>query len=336
MNLLVLSAADVHAVLSYRDCVEAMRAAFAALAAGQAEQPLRVIVSPDAAPGLIGLMPAYLGDQSGSATAGGGAAYGVKALVISPANPAIGLDTHQGLMLLLDGQTGEPRAVLNASALTEIRTPAVSVLATELLARPGAADLAVIGTGIQARAHVLAFSQSRKLTQIRVAGRRPEQARDLAADLRAEVSADIIGCGSVQEAVTGAEIIVTATNASEPVLRREWIADGAHLNAVGACLPGYRELDGPTVAAAALFADSRESLAAESGDFLLAQAEGLVGPDHLRAELAQVLAGTAPGRTSDTEITLFKSLGLAVEDLAAARHAYHHATATTSGQWVSF
>jgi ornithine cyclodeaminase/alanine dehydrogenase-like protein (mu-crystallin family) len=336
MQLLLLSEADVHKLLGYRDCVEAMRFALTALAGGQAQQPLRSMIPATAAPGLMGLMPAYLAAESQGRAEPRQAAYGLKVLCITPSNPAIGLDAHQGLVLLLDGQTGVPLALLNASAVTEIRTAAVSVLATEALARPGAADLAVIGTGVQARAHVLAFSQTRVLRRIRVAGRDQARAEAFAAELAPQVSAELVASASARDAVAGAEIIVTATTSAQPVLRREWIQAGAHINAIGAYLPTTRELDGATVADAALFTDSRESLLAEAGDYLLARAEGLVGPDHLRAELGQVLAGTAPGRTGDDEITVFKALGLAVEDLAAAMTARQNAERTGAGQRVSF
>jgi ornithine cyclodeaminase len=326
MKLLVLSARDVHELLGFAECGDAVAAGLIALACGQAEQPLRVIVAPAAAPGLIGLMPAYLT----------GGAYGLKALCITPGNPAAGLDTHQGLVLLSDGQTGEPLAVLNASAVTEIRTAAVSVVATQALGRPGADDLAVIGTGVQARAHVLAFAQARPLRRIRVAGRDPDRAAAFAAALAPEIGTEIAACATAAEAVAGADIIVTATSSAEPVLRRAWISAGAHINAVGACLPTARELDSATVAGAALFADSRVGLLAEAGDYLLARADGPVGPGHLRAELGAVLAGTAAGRANDDEITVFESLGLAVEDLAAAQHAYQKAAVTGVGQWVDF
>ena len=342
MPLLVLSDADVRQLLSYPDCVTVVRAALAGLAEGRAGQPLRSLARLAGAPGLLGLMPAYLAAGLGSESESGpesesdAGAYGLKVITINPANADRGLDTHLGTVMVFDGQTGEPRALLNGSAVTEIRTAAVSVLATDVLARPGAADLAVIGTGVQARAHILAFSQTRPLDRIRVAGRSQARAIDLAADLRPQVSADIIGCGSVAEAVAGADIIVTVTSSAQPVLERGWISDGAHINAVGAYHPAARELDGATVAAAALFADSRESLEAESGDFLMAVAEGLVGAGHLRAELGQVLTGAAPGRSSEDEITLFESLGLGVEDLAAAQYVCRQAVAAGAGQWVTF
>jgi len=336
MKLLVLSAPDVHELLGYGQCADAMRAALAALASGRAGQPLRTIVRFAAAPGLMGLMPAYLPAEQPADQSEARAAYGLKAICITPANPAAGLDTHQGIVLLSDGQTGEPLAVLNASAITEVRTAAVSVVATDLLARPGAADLAVIGTGVQARAHVLALSQTRPLRRVRVAGRTPDRAAAFAAALQPEVTAQIVACPSAQDALSGADIIVTATSSAQPVLRRDWIAGGAHINAVGACLPAARELDSATVADAVLFADSRESLLAESGDYLLAAADGQAGPGSIRAELGEVLTGAAPGRSGDDEITVFESLGLAVEDLAAAMTVYQAAAGRDAGQWVEF
>jgi len=335
MPLLVLPAADVHAVLGYAECAQAMRAALTALATGTAQQPLRTVVQPTGAAGFVALMPAYLADEGGAAT------YGLKAICITPANPAAGLDAHQGVVLLSDGGTGEPVAILNASAVTEIRTAAVSVVATELLARTDAATLAVIGAGVQAGAHILAFDQTRPLADIRVASRSSGGAGQLAASLHGRTRTPVRACPSVREAVTGADIIVTATSAAAPVLQRDWIAPGTHLNAVGACVPHARELDTATVAAAVLFADRRDSLLAESGDYRLAAADGAVGPDQVRGELGEVLLGTVPGRVSDDEITVFESLGLAVEDLAAAALAYRNAarardSGTAIGSLVAF
>jgi ornithine cyclodeaminase/alanine dehydrogenase-like protein (mu-crystallin family) len=334
LPLLVLSAPDVHQLLGYSDCVTVLRSALGALAAGQADQPLRAIIRPGVAPGLIGVMPAYLGGPGGSGSRRG--SYGIKALTITPGNPAAGLDAHQGVMIVCDGPTGVPLAVLNASALTEIRTAAMSVLATDLLARPGAGDLAVIGTGVQARAHIRAFSQARALRRIRVAGRDPARAAQFAAGLQAEIPVPVTACSSAAEAVAGADIIVTATSSAQPVLRRAWISGGAHVNAVGACLPAARELDGAAVGAAALYCDSRAGLDTEAGDYLLAVADGLAGPEVIRGDLAGVLAGTVPGRACAAEITVFESLGLGVEDLAAALRACELAAASGAGQRVDF
>jgi ornithine cyclodeaminase/alanine dehydrogenase-like protein (mu-crystallin family) len=333
MKLLILSGRDVHALLGYRECASAMREALIALQAGQAQMPLRTIVRPEGAPGLVALMPSYRRD---SGSDGAAAAYGLKAICITPANPAAGLDTHQGVVLVSNGTTGQPLAVMNASALTEIRTAAVSVVATELLARPDADVLAVIGTGVQARAHVLALQEARDLSEIRLAGRTRERAGRLAASLAGEVSAPVTASGSVQDAVAGAGIVVTATSSAVPVLRREWLAPGTHINAVGACLPTDRELDTATVASGVLFADRRDSVLNESGDYVLAAAEGAVGPEQIRAELGQILTGEAPGRQAADELTIFDSLGLAIEDLAAAACAYDQAAATGKGTWIEF
>jgi len=335
MQLLVLSGQDVHALLGHNDCAEAMRGALTALASGRAQQPLRTVVAPDGAAGLMALMPSYLTAETGPDRERD-AAYGLKAICITPANPAAGLDTHQGVILLSSGATGEPLALLNASAVTEIRTAAVSVVATELLARPDADQLAVIGIGVQARAHILALDSARQLSQIRVAGRDPVRAQQFAASFDGLTTAPVEACPSAREAVAGASIVVTVTNSAQPVLDRDWIAPGTHINAVGACLPGQRELDTATVAAGVLFADRRESLLAESGDYRLAAADGAVTPACVRAELGELLLGTGTGRASADEITIFESLGLAIEDLAAARRVYELAAQKGAGTWIDF
>jgi ornithine cyclodeaminase/alanine dehydrogenase-like protein (mu-crystallin family) len=337
-ELLVLSASDVHAALGYAECDEAMREALLALTAGRGQMPLRSVLRPRGAAGLVALMPSYLAAEPGDPAGG---SYGLKAICITPSNPAAGLDTHQGVVLLSSGDTGEPVALLNASAVTEIRTAAVSVVATELLANADAAGLAVIGTGVQARAHILALDGARALATIRVAGRDPARTAEFAASLQGRTRAPVRACATARDAVDGAGIVVTATSSPEPVLQRDWLAPGTHINAVGACLPSVRELDTATVAAAALFADRRESMLTESGDYLLAAAAGAVGPDQIRAELGDLLAGTASGRASAAEITVFESLGLAIEDLAAAARACSVAagtrgTAAQIGTWLQF
>jgi ornithine cyclodeaminase/alanine dehydrogenase-like protein (mu-crystallin family) len=344
-RLLVLGDDDVHRLLPYGECADAMRDALLALARGQVDQPLRTIIRPPAAAGMMALMPAYMAaggpegtgaGEQGEASGEMGAAYGLKAICIFPGNPAAGLDSHQGVVLLSSAQTGEPLALLNASAVTEIRTAAVSAVATGLLARGDAAELAIIGTGVQARAHLLAIAAERPLTSVQVAGRDPAKARRFAEDMRGRTDVPVAACDSAAEAVAGAGIVVTATSSAEPVLRRDWLAPGAHINAVGACLPHTRELDTETMAAAALFTDRRESMLNEAGDYVLAQAEGAVGPDHIRAELGELLTGAAPGRAGDAEITVFESLGLAVEDLAAAALAYRKAAELSAGTWADF
>jgi ornithine cyclodeaminase len=343
VKLLVLSGPEVHGLLPPGECADAMRDALAARVRGEVYQPLRMVIRPAGAAGLMALMPCYLpGPEAGPGTPGGpggpdrGGGYGLKAICIVPGNPARGLDAHQGVVLLSSPRTGEPLAIVNASAVTAIRTAAVSAVATALLARADATELAIIGTGVQARSHLRAISAARPLTRIRVAGRDEARARRFAGEMRAHTAVPVLACGSAAEAVDGAGIVVTATSSAEPVLRREWLAPGAHVNAVGACVPQARELDTATMAAAALFADSRESVLAESGDFRLAEAEGAIGPEHIRAEIGEVLTGRAPGRAGEDEVTVFESLGLAVEDLAAAALAYRKAGELGAGTWVEF
>jgi ornithine cyclodeaminase/alanine dehydrogenase-like protein (mu-crystallin family) len=328
MKILILTQREVAALLPMRECIAVMTDALAALARGEVQQPLRAVFNPQVAAGLMGLMPAY--------RAGAEATFGLKAICIFHDNPAAGRDAHQGGVLLFSGTTGEPLALMNASALTAIRTAAVSGVATQLLARADACELAIVGAGVQARTHLTAMACVRAIKRARVVSRRSEQARALVAEVQARYPFPVEAVTSVEAAVRGADLIVTATNAREPILRRAWLAPGAHINAVGACTPAARELDGETVAAASLFVDRRESARAEAGDYLLALSEGAVTPAHIRAELGEVLTGMHTGRTASDEITLFKSLGLAAEDLYAADYVYQQAKTKGAGTWVEF
>jgi ornithine cyclodeaminase/alanine dehydrogenase-like protein (mu-crystallin family) len=249
------------------------------------------------------------------------AVFSLKAICLIPGNPARGLDAHQGTVTLFDGETGVPTAILDASAVTEIRTAAVTAVATRELARPDARALAILGAGVQARSHLKALLKIRPFDHVRIYAPTEEHANavvDEAPDTDAELSV----APSAELAVSGADVVVIATSSREPVMSREWLSIGAHVNAVGASTPTAREIDVRTVADSALFCDSRESLRNEAGEFLLAVKEGAIaGEEHVRAELGELLAGRKQGRRDDTELTLFRSLGLAVEDLAAAEHA---------------
>jgi ornithine cyclodeaminase len=328
MDVLLLSHEDVVALLPVEECIPLMRDALVSHAGGQVYQPLRTVVRPPDAAGLMGLMPAY--------SSGARPAFGLKAICVFPANAARGKDSHQGAVLLFSAETGELLAVVNASAVTAVRTAAVSGVATHALAREDAGDLAVIGAGVQARSHVEAMSRVRRIRRCRVASRSFESALRLARELEGRYAFPVEAVGTAEEALGGADLIVTATSAAEAVVRREWVSGGAHVNAVGACTPNARELDAATVAASSLFVDSVESTLNEAGDYLRAAREGAVGPGHIRAELGEVLMGSKPGRTSDDEITLFKSLGVAAEDLAAARYLYDKARETGAGTRVRF
>ena len=328
MRVVVLTAAEVTALLPMPVCIDAMAQAFTSLCRGEAHQPLRLVFRPPRAAGIMAFMPAYQGTSP--------PVFGLKAIGIFPGNAARQMDTHQGAVALFDGETGELRALMNGAAITAIRTAAVSALATRLLAREDAGDLALIGSGTQARTHLEALACVRPLRRVRVASRSLERARRFAEEMSGAGRILVEAMPSVEEAVRGADLIVLATDAAEPVVKREWISAGTHLNAVGASLPTRREVDSATMASARLFVDRRESTTNEAGDYLIPLAEGAIAKDHIRAELGEVLTGARPGRETRDEITLFKSLGLAIEDLAAAAAVCERALASGVGASVEF
>jgi ornithine cyclodeaminase len=325
-ELLVLGHDDVRRLLPMDECVELMEAVLADLARGSVWQPLRFVVRPPEEPSLMGLMPAHRSAPSAS--------YGLKVVCIFPSNAERGLDLHQGGVLLFDGETGALRAIVDASAVTATRTAAVSAVATRLLARKDARRLAILGSGVQARSHLEAMAVACEFEVARVWSRTPAHAGAFAAE--AEAPFPVEAAATAEEALREADVVVTATSSSEPIVRRGWLALGAHVNAVGSSIPTARELDADTVAAAALFADARESMVNEGGDYLFAAREAGIGPDHIRAELGEILIGSKDGRRSDDELTVFKSLGLAAEDLAAAEHVYARAQAEGAGTTVPF
>jgi ornithine cyclodeaminase len=317
MQVLALGFSDVKELLPMRECIPLMAAALTSLAEGRSSQPVRTVFRPPEAAGLMSLMPAFRSDDF--------SVFGLKAICVFPGNPAKGKDAHQGAVLLFSSETGEPLAIENASAITAVRTAAVSAVATDSLARKDAGVLAIIGAGIQGRAHLEAISFVRPLREVRVADKDAGRAKRLAAETGPAYPFRIRTTTGAAEAVAEADIIVTATDSSEPIVRRNWIAAGAHINAVGACMPFAREIDAATMAASRLFVDKRASALQESGDILMAVRDGAMTLDHIRAEIGEVLTGAKPGRTSDEEITIFESLGLAVEDLAAAAYVYKKA-----------
>lgn len=322
MSVLVLSEHEVRVLLDMKSCVEAMEEVLTSLARGELFQPLRFVARPPGAAGFIGLMPAHRAGES--------AAYALKEIIVTPDNPTRGLDAHQGAVLLHDGDTGQLVAVLNASPVTEIRTAAVSAVATRALARGAAERVAILGAGVQARAHVHAMRAVLDDPEIRIWARNLDAAEQLAAEVEA------IASPSPDAALFGAEVVCTTTSSREPIVEHRWLAAGVHVNAVGSSIPTARELDTETVASSSLFVDRRESTLNESGDYLLAQAEGAIGPDHIKAELGDVLVGTHPGRADEGELTVFKSLGIAVEDLAAAELVVRRAREQGAGTEVDF
>ncbi len=342
MKLLILTHSEVEQLLPMAECVAVMGEALSALARGEATQPLRTIFKPDKVKGVLAMMPAYrsAGTSAPSVTRGllpgDSPMFGLKAICVFPGNAAAGLDAHQGGVMLFDGTTGVPLALVNASAITAIRTAAVSALATSSLASEDAGQLAIIGAGVQARTHLSAMACVRPIKHVRIASGRFDNAQKFAKEMQPQFPFLIEPVETAEAAVRGANLIVTATTAREPVVLRNWISPGAHINAIGTFSSTAREIDTATMAAATLFCDARVSVLNEAGDYLLAAKEGAIGPDHIRAELGEVLIKKHPGRTSPDEITLFKSLGLAIEDLAAAACVYRKAKQETAGTWVEF
>lgn len=327
MNTLIIPQSLVPELLPMAECVDVMALALANLARGEAVLPLRSLIWLPDRSGLIGLMPAYLGEP---------AALGLKVVTVIPGNHGSDRDSHQGAVLLFDTHTGGLLAVIDASSITAIRTAAVSGLATRLLAHEDAGDLAILGSGVQASAHLEAMRTVRSLRRVRVASNDPAQARSFALRHQERLGLPIEATRSAKEAILGADLICTATSSSQPVLLGEWLAPGAHINAVGACFPASRELDTAAVVRSRLYVDRRESTLHEAGDFLIPKHEGAIGDDHIVGELGDLLLGRIRGRASGNEITLFKSLGIAVEDLAAAHHIHAKARAEGKGIAIDF
>ena len=315
MTVRVLDEHEVRRLLPMDVCIDLMADVLAALAREELYNPLRSVVRPTGESSLMGLMPAH--------RRGDGALWSLKALTIFPGNSARGLDSHQGFVALFDGATGAPRGLMNAGAITAVRTAAVSGVATRVLARDDTRTLAILGTGTQARSHLEAMQAVRPFDHVlawSASGRSLDGAES---------------AGSAEVALRDADVVCTVTSSAEPVLERGWLKPGAHVNAVGSSIPSARELDSATMAAAALFVDRRESTVNEAGDYLFPLREGAIDESHIRAELGDVLIGAAEGRRDPEELTVFKSLGLAVEDLAAAEHVLARAEAEDVGSLVS-
>lgn len=324
--MLILDGAAVRRALPMAVAVPLMADVMRQFSSGRVTQPLRSILRPPGADSIFAAMPCHVG----------GTGYGMKAIMIQPGNAARGLPTHVGALLVFDPATGVPAALLDAAAVTAVRTAAVSAAATDALARGDAGDLAVLGSGVQARSHLEAMNLVRPLRRVRVWSRTRANAdgfRDWAA---ATLGIDIEVTGSPAAALAGADLICSTTAATEPVVQGTDLAEGAHLNAVGAAVLSARELASAAVARCAVFVDSRESARTESADLRAPQDEGLTGPEHVRAEIGEVLLGRHPGRTGKEQITLFKSLGLAAQDVASGFAALRAATAAGLGVTVPF
>lgn len=315
-DLLVLSADDVARLLPMDACISLMRATLASLARGEAVQPLRTVIALPGGEGWLYTMPAFAADPP---------ALAVKLITIFPHNHGGPLPSHQGVLLLFDAGNGRPAALIDATEVTALRTAAVSAVATDLLARPDAADLALIGAGVQANTHLDALRRVRAIRRVRVWSRDPARALAFVERARARHDVDIAAFARAEDAVAGADIVCTMTGARTPVVRGTWLAEGAHVNAVGASTPDARELDTAAIVRGRLFVDRREAALAEAGDLLIPISEGALPADVRPVEIGELLTGAFAGRQHPGEITVFKSLGLAVEDAACARFLFDRA-----------
>lgn len=320
--MLVLNHDAVVAAMSMADCIEAVRDALKDFARGSSEQFQRFQLKPAVGTPLMGLMPVF----------GGGTepVWCLKDVLVAPGNRARGLDSHQGAILVHDGETGELLALVDATAVTAIRTAAASAIATLALAPPDIRKVAILGAGTQARAHVEAMRLILPEAGISIWARSGEQKHQLALEMQLEAA------DSVEAAVAAADVVCTLTASRVPLLERSWLKPGCHINAVGASAPSARELGDDIIVAAELFVDSKAQAMAECGEILIPLAEGLIGPEHIRAELGEVLIGACAGRSGPGALTVFKSLGLAVEDMGAALRAIRNAKARALGQEVSW
>jgi ornithine cyclodeaminase/alanine dehydrogenase-like protein (mu-crystallin family) len=295
-----LSEAEIAGVLTYEQLIPAMERALAAFSAGEILQPVRTILTVEESQRFLGVMPAVTGE-----------AMGAKLVCFYPKNAASGLPTHLATIVLFEPATGRPLACLDGRLITEMRTAAVSAAVTRHLAGEEARVLTLLGSGVQAHAHLEALRHVRRFEEVRVWSRTPEHAQRFAAQTGARAM-------DLEAAVRGADVVVTVTSSREPVLKGRWLKDGAHVNAVGACLPTWRELDDEALLGKTLIVDSREAALTESGDVILSRAP-------IFAEAGEVFSGAR--RAPRAATTIFKSLGLAVEDLATARLVYDAVTA---------
>ncbi len=325
-QVLIIDHKEVIRLLPMNECVVVMAETLESLARDEVFQPLRTITWLPDKEGALATMPAYSGRLR---------AVGMKVIAYFPGNRGTDLDTHQGAVMLFDARNGRLQALVDATEITAIRTAAVSGVATRLLARENVQRLAILGSGTQARTHLQAMLVARPFRQVQVWSRTLENAQSFARREGDRHGIPVQAAPSARAAVSGADVVCTTTSAIEPVLEGEWLEPGMHINAVGSSMPFARELDSAAVVRSELFVDRRESTLKEAGDFLFPKKEGAIGDNHIRGEIGEILTGKLEGRTSKQEITLFKSLGLAVEDVASAHHIYHKALEQGVGHRLS-
>ena len=304
------------------DLIAAMEAALARFSAGEVLQPVRSVLTVGPTKAYFGLMPAYVPNPG---------SLGAKLVTVFADNPSKHLPSHLATILLLDPETGALQAIMDGRYITEARTAAVSAVSARFLARRDASTLAIIGSGVQARSHLEAFAEVRQLTDVRVWSPKVLSRERFVSDVSGHVSVSVRATNTAEDAVRGADLIVLATSSTTPVLEDGWVAAGAHVVSVGACRPDQREMDPALVARARLYVDSRAAALVESGDVVMGLAGGLFTASHIRGELGEVVLGRVEGRQGNSDITIFKSLGMAVEDVVAADLVLRRAVETGAG-----
>lgn len=327
MEIRLLRGADVRKLLPMAECVDLMHRTMIAVSERRVVLPLRSILGMPGDRGMMGMMPGYLADPE---------CFGVKLVSLNPRNKPPQYSSHLGLVLLFEPEHGRPVALLDAAEITAIRTAAASGLATRLLARPEAGDLALLGAGEQARSHLESMLTVRILRRIRVWARDREKARRFADAEGAKHGIAIETTATVREATAGADIICTTTKARDPILLGEWLAPGVHLNVVGSSIAAAAEIDTAAVVKARFFVDCRDSTVNEGGEYLRSLQAGAITPEHILGEIGEVANGSKIGRRSPLEVTLYKSLGIAPQDLASAHYIWQKASAAAVGQVIDF
>jgi alanine dehydrogenase len=327
MSLLVLNKKEVESLLSMPKCIELMEAALGSLSRGEVQLPLRPVIRIPDSKNAFAVMPAYSASLK---------SLGAKLISVFPDNHGTSLDSHQGAVALFDGTTGSVIALMDAASITAIRTAAVSGVATKFLAAPKSETLTILGAGVQARTHIDAMLAVRPFKRVIVWSRSAANSHALIEAAAKQHKSRFEVAGTAASAVGNADVICTVTASREPVLEGSWLREGAHVNAVGASLPTTREIDSDAVSRSRVFVDRRESALNEAGEFLIPMKNGEFKADDIVAELGEVVIGAKPGRRDDREITLFKSLGIAVEDLACAHWLYDRAKQQRVGTSVEF
>ncbi|HWO41736.1 MAG TPA: ornithine cyclodeaminase family protein [Candidatus Eisenbacteria bacterium] len=323
--MLILSEKEVQSLIDIEELIGALERAHIQYSTGQAVMPVRLVVPLTQIHGRITSMPGYLSRDR---------ALGMKVVTYFQGNPALGLPAILASIMLFSAETGKMIAIMDGSYITAIRTACASAMATRALANPATPILGILGAGVQARAHIRALSRIRQLSKIRVYSPSRTSAENLRTELEPEVKVTIEVAGSAEAAVRDADLVVTVTTAKTPIVNAGWLKAGAHVNAVGSHRPDLREIDGNTLARAKVVVDSREAIMAECGDILLAIKEKSFAESGIHGEIGEVLAGAKPGRAAPEEITLYKSVGIAVQDVAAAHLVYQKALEQKVGTHV--